>query len=159
LHCHSHFNSASSEGMGLKGCSVSRKGGEEIDVNKNRLRCQSVSDDFGYPVVKVSTRIELLLWEESQRRVSSSWESSRCNPFLQAEWKGTFVSTSVVFPSPGYFCTSRNIEGSLQLYISFEIFISDLFCAPAAVTSSTPLQQWKGKDAFRAGFISSACCL
>lgn len=77
LCCHSHFNSASSEGMGPKGCSVSRKGGEETNVNKNRPRCQSVSDDFGYPVLKVSKHIEFLPWEESQRRLSSSWESSR----------------------------------------------------------------------------------
>lgn len=77
LRCHSHFSSASSEGMGLIGCSISRKGGEETNVNKNRLRCQSVSDRFGYPVLKVSKHIELLPWEESQRRLSSSWESSR----------------------------------------------------------------------------------
>lgn len=46
-------------------------------MNKNRPRCQSVSDDFGYPVLKVSKHIELVQREESQRRLSSSWESSR----------------------------------------------------------------------------------
>lgn len=77
LCCHSHFSSAYSEGMGLKGCSGSRKGGEETNVNKNRLRCQSVSDVFCYPVLKVSKHIKVLPWEESQRRLSSPWES-RC---------------------------------------------------------------------------------
>lgn len=59
LFCHSHSNSASSEGMGLKGCSVSRKEWEGKNVNKNRPYCQSMSDDFGYPVLKVSKHIRL----------------------------------------------------------------------------------------------------
>lgn len=63
LCCHSHFSSASPEGMGLKGCSVSRKGGEETNVNKNRSHSQSVSDDFGYPVRKVSKHLKRLPWE------------------------------------------------------------------------------------------------
>lgn len=77
LCCHSHFSSARSEGMGLKGCSGSWKGGEETSVNRNRLLCQSVSDVFDYPVMKVSKHLKVLPWEESQRRLSSPWVS-RC---------------------------------------------------------------------------------
>lgn len=77
LCCHSHFSSACSEGMGLKGCSGSWKEGEETNVNKNRLHCQSVSDVFGYPVLKVSKHIKVFTVGGIPKDSSSPW-ISRC---------------------------------------------------------------------------------
>lgn len=137
LCCHSHFSSACSEGMELKGCSGSWKGGEETNVNRNRLRCQSVSDVFGYPLMKVSKHLKVLPWELSQRRLSSPWVSSLwiqtiISAFLQAEWKG-FLALEWYFLAQDVFAWAMYVH----LYVFFKILISKLFCESAAVTSST----------------------
>lgn len=161
LCCHSHFSSACSEGMGLKGCSGSWKGGEETNVNKNRLCCQSVSDVFGYPVLKVSKHIKVLPWEKSQRRLSSPeyqdvlWMQTFLSAFLQAEWKGAFLSTWVVFPSPGCFCMSP-VYASVCVLWDFN-FKSFLWICSSHLQHIFIAVERQGPSV--SGITSSACCL